>query len=94
MYYNEKQHLEQDSPVMTPPASDLEKEVAYHHESTIATLPDPDAHLSAEERKAIDRKLLRKIDFKLVPWLCFLYLLSFLDRTNIGNFRLSCFLVT
>ena len=30
-----------------------------------------------------------KIDFALVPWLCFLYLLSFLDRTNIGNARLA-----
>ena len=30
-----------------------------------------------------------KIDLWLVPWLCFLYLLSFLDRTNIGNARLA-----
>jgi MFS family permease len=28
---------------------------------------------------------LRKIDLWLVPWLSLLYLLSFLDRTNIGN---------
>ncbi|PBK99717.1 hypothetical protein ARMGADRAFT_1161336 [Armillaria gallica] len=32
-----------------------------------------------------ERKLLRKIDIALVPWLSFLYLLSFLDRTSIGN---------
>lgn len=32
-----------------------------------------------------ERKLLRKMDFYLVPWLSFLYLLSFLDRTSIGN---------
>jgi hypothetical protein len=31
-----------------------------------------------------DRKLLWKIDIRLVPWLTFLYLLSFLDRTSIG----------
>lgn len=36
-----------------------------------------------------DRKLVRKIDFWLIPWLCLLYLLSFLDRTNIGNARLA-----
>ncbi|KAF8639035.1 hypothetical protein AX17_001759 [Amanita inopinata Kibby_2008] len=35
-----------------------------------------------------ERKLLRKIDFALVPWLSFLYLLSFLDRTSIGNAKL------
>jgi len=50
---------------------------------------DPDAHLSAEERAAIDKKLLRKLDFKLIPWLSFLYLISFLDRTNIGNAKVD-----
>ena len=34
-------------------------------------------------------KLLRKIDLHLIPFLSFLYLLSFLDRTNIGNARLD-----
>lgn len=34
-------------------------------------------------------KLLRKIDWKLIPFLALLYLLSFLDRTNIGNARLD-----
>ncbi|KAL3425445.1 high-affinity nicotinic acid transporter [Phlyctema vagabunda] len=34
------------------------------------------------------RKLLRKMDRHLVPFLAVLYLLSFLDRTNIGNARL------
>lgn len=32
-----------------------------------------------------ERKLVRKMDWHLVPWLAFLYLLSFLDRTSIGN---------
>lgn len=35
------------------------------------------------------KKLLRKIDWTLVPFLALLYLLSFLDRTNIGNARLA-----
>lgn len=30
-----------------------------------------------------------KVDMWLIPWLCLLYLLSFLDRTNIGNARLA-----
>ncbi|KAK0188655.1 MFS general substrate transporter [Armillaria mellea] len=33
-----------------------------------------------------EKKLLRKIDIALVPWLSFLYLLSFLDRTSIGKY--------
>lgn len=35
------------------------------------------------------KRLLRKIDFALIPFLSLLYLLSFLDRTNIGNARLA-----
>ncbi|KAL5363707.1 major facilitator superfamily transporter [Aspergillus floccosus] len=35
------------------------------------------------------RKLIRKVDWVLIPWLALLYLLSFLDRTNIGNARLA-----
>ncbi|KAG6811883.1 hypothetical protein H0H92_005409 [Tricholoma furcatifolium] len=35
-----------------------------------------------------EKRLLRKIDFALIPWLSLLYLLSFLDRTSIGNAKL------
>ena len=35
------------------------------------------------------KRLLRKIDGYLIPFLALLYLLSFLDRTNIGNARLN-----
>ena len=35
------------------------------------------------------KRLLRKMDWNLVPFLALLYLLSFLDRTNIGNARLD-----
>lgn len=34
-------------------------------------------------------RLLRKMDWNIVPFLSLLYLLSFLDRTNIGNARLA-----
>ena len=36
-----------------------------------------------------EKKLLRKIDLRLVPVLWFLYMLAFLDRTNIGNARIQ-----
>lgn len=35
-----------------------------------------------------EKKLVRKIDWALIPWLSLLYLLSFLDRTSIGNAKL------
>ncbi|KAF1815390.1 MFS general substrate transporter [Eremomyces bilateralis CBS 781.70] len=53
---------------------------------------DPDAHLSPEERAVIERKLLWKLDLRLIPWLSFLYLISFLDRTNIGNAKVDTLL--
>ncbi|KAF9242592.1 major facilitator superfamily domain-containing protein [Melanogaster broomeanus] len=36
-----------------------------------------------------DRRLLRKVDLRLLPILTLLYLLSFLDRTNIGNAKID-----
>ena len=36
-----------------------------------------------------EKKLIRKLDWKLIPWLCLLYLISFLDRTNIGNAKIQ-----
>lgn len=37
--------------------------------------------------KLDEKKLLRKIDWAIIPWVSILYLLSFLDRANIGNAR-------
>ncbi|KAF2876337.1 major facilitator superfamily domain-containing protein [Massariosphaeria phaeospora] len=59
------------------------------HRDPLAGIPDPDAGLSEEERAIQDRKLLWKLDLKLIPWLSFLYLISFLDRTNIGNAKID-----
>lgn len=37
----------------------------------------------------LDRKMLLKLDLILVPMMCALYLLAFLDRANIGNARVA-----
>ncbi|EQL34268.1 hypothetical protein RJZ56_005603 [Blastomyces dermatitidis] len=60
-----------------------------HGEIVGIEVDDPDAGLSDEERAAIDKKLVRKLDRRLIPWLSFLYLLSFLDRSNIGNAKID-----
>ncbi|KAG6552270.1 hypothetical protein Mapa_006121 [Marchantia paleacea] len=39
--------------------------------------------------EAAERALIRKIDLRLIPYLSFLYLLSFLDRANIGNAKIA-----
>ncbi|GES78706.1 MFS general substrate transporter [Rhizophagus clarus] len=41
------------------------------------------------EDKVFEKKLLRKIDLRIMPLLTLLYLLSFLDRVNIGNAKLA-----
>ncbi|KAI3328862.1 MFS general substrate transporter [Xylariaceae sp. AK1471] len=81
--------------------SDLEKHKESSHASrderegngVVGSLeglpPDPDAHLSQEEKDKTDRALLWRLDLILIPWLCLLYLLAFLDRTNIGNAKVA-----
>ncbi|KAF2214225.1 hypothetical protein CERZMDRAFT_37638 [Cercospora zeae-maydis SCOH1-5] len=59
------------------------------HSVICVDVPDPDHGATPEQRAALDQKVLRKIDIWLIPWLSLLYLLSFLDRTNIGNARAS-----
>lgn len=38
-----------------------------------------------------ERKLLRRIDIYILPWLAFLYVLNFLDRGSIGNAKVRLF---
>ncbi|TGO53662.1 hypothetical protein BOTNAR_0289g00020 [Botryotinia narcissicola] len=80
--------MESDGHARTGSTSDEEK--VFSSAAIHSNLPaDPDAHLSDAERKAIDRKLVWKLDLYLIPWLCILYLLAFLDRTNIGNAKID-----
>lgn len=71
--------------------ADVEKtELRQDSLGSIRDLPeDPDAGLTDQERRAIDRKLVWRLDWMLIPWLCLLYLLAFLDRTNIGNAKIA-----
>ena len=58
------------------------------HVHTIENLPK--LHLTSQlTHSQQDKALLRKLDFRLIPWLSFLYLISFLDRTNIGNAKVD-----
>jgi MFS family permease len=68
---------------------DLQRENRSPDTDSIPDLKDPDEGKSEEERAALDKALLRKLDLKIIPWLCLLYLASFLDRTNIGNAKIE-----
>ncbi|KAG9088458.1 hypothetical protein FS749_002146 [Ceratobasidium sp. UAMH 11750] len=43
---------------------------------------------SSEEDLQFEKRLIRKLDLRVCPWVMLVYLVSFLDRVNIGNARL------
>ncbi|THH00403.1 hypothetical protein EW026_g2122 [Hermanssonia centrifuga] len=55
----------------------VEEQRGFNHEGSV--------DCKSESAGVDERKLLRKIDLRLVPALCILYLLAFLDRVNISN---------
>ncbi|KAF7587166.1 hypothetical protein BBP40_007652 [Aspergillus hancockii] len=65
------------------------KQLYYSTQSLIITEPEksPDGEPSPEFPPAHinERKLMAKIDWHVVPCLCLMYLLAFLDRVNISN---------
>lgn len=68
------------------PSSKHEDCVQMQHQD-VPSLP-PDLYRPEVDTSAVDpRKLKRKIDFQLLPWLSLLYLMSFLDKGSIGNAR-------
>ena len=44
--------------------------------------------MSEEEQTVFEKKLVRKLDLRLIPWVTLLYLFSFLDRSSIGNAKI------
>ena len=48
-------------------------------------LIDGDAHCRHTNHEHLNLRTLRKLDFILLPFLCTLFLLNSLDKSNIGN---------
>lgn len=48
-------------------------------------LIDGDAPRRDKDQDQLNRRTLRKLDFILLPFLCTLFLLNSLDKSNIGN---------
>lgn len=59
------------------------------HIQIVAQADDDIDSLSEEERAAFEKSLKKKLDWQIVPLCLMLYLLSFLDRTNVGQARLN-----
>ncbi|EJD47910.1 MFS general substrate transporter [Auricularia subglabra TFB-10046 SS5] len=77
--------------MMSPstPTHDKEKAASVSIEEDVENRVQTRVYNEHVDTSAIDeRKLMRKLDMNLIPWLSVLYLLSFLDRTSIGNAKL------
>jgi hypothetical protein len=44
---------------------------------------------SAEERIAAEKRLVRKVDFRLLPMVILMYIMNYLDRNNIAAARIA-----
>lgn len=53
------------------------------------TAPPVIAALSPEERRHLERRLVRKIDLRLLPPVILMYILNYLDRNNIATARIA-----
>ena len=51
--------------------------------------PELVRNLSSEERDRLERALVRKIDFRLLPMIILMYIMNYLDRNNIASARLA-----
>ena len=45
--------------------------------------------LSTEDRHRLEQRLVRKIDFRLLPIVILMYIMNYLDRNNIASARLA-----
>ena len=64
-----------------PPPLEKDKQTLEDITAVDYTLPEIDP--------ALDRAITRKFDTHLLPWLFGLWLLAFIDRSNIGNARID-----
>lgn len=59
------------------------------HELEISSADHIEFQTERDNEKHLDKKLVRRIDFHLLPWLCLLYALSLIDRTNISSAKIA-----
>jgi hypothetical protein len=72
----------------------MEKSTSRENTTEGSVAPDQVHRPEVDTSNVDERKLMRKIDLHVIPWLAFVYLLNFLDRGSIGNAKVSLFRVS
>lgn len=73
------------NPQMTNDTSSVkETKLASTHPDSVDSIDETQSVSSVNENA-----VLRKIDLHVIPWLALLYLLNFLDRSSIGNAKVT-----
>lgn len=72
----------QDDTSSTSPRLSPNEKIPADHDAEWAGINRDFSHID-------EKKVLRKMDLRLIPMLALLYLLSFLDRGNIGNAKIE-----
>ncbi|KAK8113475.1 MFS transporter [Apiospora sp. TS-2023a] len=69
----------------------IRHEAASDHDAEKGTAAqiEPKLGATAVVDSALEQRVVRKLDYRIVPLVSFLFLLSFLDRSNIGNARIA-----
>lgn len=80
-------------------SDETQLEFAAHQRNTKHSGDDSSGELVTVEKgytdvlvelpKEEERRILRKVDYRLVPLLALLYLVAFVDRSNIGNAKIA-----
>lgn len=80
----EQQHIEVSSQKGTPLVSLLTNKAGQNPTEKLSQDETSSDYTSDEKR---NKKLNRRLDIRILPLCCWVYLLNFLDRGNIGNAR-------
>ncbi|OQE25398.1 hypothetical protein PENSTE_c006G01172 [Penicillium steckii] len=83
-----KEDLPEDEIQRAPPDPDLEKRIPSHEE-TGPVQPNQPVIAPAIIDPELEKRVLRKLDWRVPTLMGFFYLLAFLDRSNIGNAKIA-----
>jgi hypothetical protein len=78
------------APAPKRPSDEKGRDCTHADQAEMGSVESPklQQHEPPESSEVDEKKVIRKIDWRLIPLLTLLYTLTFLDRVNIGNARL------